>query len=65
MGKSLLSTALPQVVISSGNSTVEAGSTVLLACVSFGAPSPSITWSTDSSTVHELSNVNVIINEAI
>ena len=44
--KSVLSAGPPQVVISPGNSTVQAGSTVVFACVGFGDPRPSVTWST-------------------
>jgi len=47
------------VVISSGNSTVESGSTVLLACVSLGAPSPSVTWSTDSVPLSNSSQIKI------
>jgi len=54
--KSVLSTAAgpPQVVISPGNSTVEAGSTVVFACVGFGDPTPSITWNTFVQSILEI-----------
>ena len=35
----------PQILISPGNSTVEAGNTITLSCTGFGDPIPSITWS--------------------
>ena len=35
----------PQILISPGNSTVEAGNTITLSCAGFGDPIPSITWS--------------------
>ena len=35
----------PQILMSPGNSTVEAGSTITLSCAGFGDPIPSIIWS--------------------
>lgn len=34
----------PQIVITSDNVTVDAGNTVLFACVGYGTPDPDITW---------------------
>ena len=46
-------------MISPQNSTVEAGSTVLLACVGFGDPSPSVTWSTQGVVLSNSSQITI------
>ena len=57
--KSVLSAGPPQVVISPGNSTVQAGSTVVFACVGFGDPRPSVTWSTGGGQLSNNSRVTI------
>jgi len=46
-------------VISPGNSTVEAGSTVVFACVGFGDPTPSVTWSTGGVQLSNNSRITI------
>ena len=57
--KSVLSAGPPQVVISPGNSTVQAGSTVVFACVGFGDPRPSVTWSRGGGQLSNNSRVTI------
>ena len=57
--KSVLSTGPPQVVISPGNSTVVEGSTLLLTCVGFGEPTPSVTWSTGGVQLSNNSRITI------
>ena len=46
-------------MISPGNSTVEAGSTVVFACVGFGDPTPSVTWSTGGVQLSNNSRITI------
>ena len=46
-------------MISPGNSTVVAGSTLLLTCVGFGDPRPSVTWSTGGGQLSNNSRVTI------
>ena len=57
--KSLPFSGPPEVVVFPGNYTVEAGSTVLLACVGFGDPAPSVSWNTDGDQLRNNSQVTI------
>ena len=46
-------------MLSPGNLTVDAGSTILLACVGFGVPIPSVSWSTESVHLSNGSRINI------
>ena len=49
----------PQILISPGNSTVEAGSTITLSCAGFGDPTPSIAWSVGSTQLSNNSQITI------
>ena len=53
----------PQILISPGNSTVEAGSTITLSCAGFGDPTPSIAWS--MGTTQLSNNTQITIYEEL
>ena len=57
--KSHLPTGPPEVIISPGNFTVEAGSTVVLACVGFGDPLPSLSWSIEGDQLSNNSRLTI------
>ena len=46
-------------MISPGNSTVVEGSTLLLTCVGFGEPTPSVTWSTGGVQLSNNSRITI------
>ena len=49
----------PQIVISPGNSTVDAGYTTMLTCVGFSDPTSSITWSMEGAEVNNGTRINI------
>ena len=49
----------PQILISPGNSTVGAGSTITLSCAGFGDPTPSIVWSVGSIQLSNNSQITI------
>ena len=55
-----------QVVISPPDTSVDAGKTVLLACVAYGPSTlPSITWSRDGVTLESNDRVNFTVEELV
>lgn len=55
----LLFAAPPQIVISPGNSSVEAGNTIILSCAGFGDPIPSVTWNMGSIQLSNSSQITI------
>ena len=55
--------SVPQIVISSENTSTVAGSTTVLACVGYG--SPSVTWSKDGAVLVNNSQVTIFEDQVI